>query len=240
MAALLVSPTVAEEVNNGTNPTLLATTMGTQYQYTNLGDGFSAGLYEAYYTRPFGEKGNMAWTTTLRFASGPIDQDIGLGDFSAKFTHVPIVTPEYGVAYTVELLLDTADRPELGSGQTNVKMSAFYAKFLEDGSIFAPAVVHLFGLGDEDFGRSYLNQTTIDFYYVPKLPNPKYFVTLDPALIRDWENEKNFASLQVTMGTLTGKLFGGESQIFVKPGVVVGGGQSAVWSVQAGFKVIGF
>ncbi len=240
MAVFLVSSSVAEEVNNGTNPTLLATTMGIQYQYTNLGDGLYAGLYEAFYTRPFGEKGNMSWTTTLRFASGPIDQDIGLGDFSAKFTHVPIVTPEYGAAYTVELFLDTADRPELGSGQTNVKMSAFYAKFLEDGSIFAPAVVHQFGLGDEDFGRSYLNQTTIDFYYVPKLPDPKYYVTLDPALIRDWENEKNFASLQVTMGMLTGKLFGGESQIFVKPGVLVGGGQSAAWSVQAGFKVIGF
>ena len=114
MATFLVSPSVAEEINNGTNPTLLATTMGTQYQYTNLGAGLDVGLLEAYYTQPFGEKGNMAWTSTLAFGSGPIDQDIGLGDFNLTFTHVPIVTPEYGAAYTVRLYFDTADRPELG------------------------------------------------------------------------------------------------------------------------------
>lgn len=230
----------AEEVNNGTNPTLLSTKAGIQYQYTDFGDGFYSGLMELNYGRPFGEKKNMSLEVTVPFAHGPLDQDLDFGDVSFKFIHVPIVTPSYGAAYTLELFLDTAARAELGGGQTYVEASAFYARFLDGGSIFAPAVVHQFGLGDEDFGRTKKSQTTIDFYYVPKLPNPNYFMTLDPAIVHDWNTDATFGSLQVTMGMQTGKLFGGDSQIFIKPGVFAGGDRPADWSLQVGFKVLGF
>jgi hypothetical protein len=43
-----------QEVNNGTNPTILATTAGIQYKYTDFGSGFSNDLFEAYSLVPFG------------------------------------------------------------------------------------------------------------------------------------------------------------------------------------------
>jgi hypothetical protein len=237
---LCATPSLAEEVNNGTNPTVLATKLTHQYEYTDLGSGFYVGLLENIYTMPFGDSNQFAIEVNVPFASGPIDNTLDLSDVSLKWLHVPYVTAKNGAAYTLEFFFDTAERPDIGSGQNRLEASAFYAWFLDNGAIFAPAVVHQFTLGDVDVGRNRVSQTTFDFYYVPKLPNPQFFMTLDPAVVHDWEADTTFGSFQLTMGMLTGKLFGGQSQIFVKPGVLFGPDRPADWSVQVGFKVIGF
>jgi len=54
------------------------------------------------------------------------------------------------------------------------------------------------------------------------------------------DNDETFGSLQVTLGMLTGKAFGGDSQVFVKPGVLFGGDAPADWSIQVGYKVLNF
>jgi hypothetical protein len=228
------------EVNNGTNPTLLATNAGVQYKYTDFGSGLSNDLLEAYYGVPFGPGNNMSLTFTLPYATGPIDGSYGLGDLNLKFVHVLDVNASRGIAYTVKLSFDTAERPDLGAGQTVLELSGFYAKFLKDGSIIAPALVQTFGLGDEDAGRSKINSTTFDFYYVPKLSTDKMFITFDPALIYDWERDKGFASLTTTFGFPMGKAFGGDSQIFIKPQILAGANRPADWSIQVGYKVLGF
>jgi len=121
-----------------------------------------------------------------------------------------------------------------------LELSGYYAKFLKDGSIIAPALVQTIGLGDEDPGRSKVNTTTFDFYYVPKMPTDKIFITFDPALSYDWERDKGFASLASTFGFPMGKTFGGDSQIFIKPQILAGADRPADWSLQVGYKVIGF
>ena len=58
-ALTFVTPAWAQsqpEVNNGTNPTLLATSAGIQYKYTDFGSGFSNDLAEAFFSVPFGAK----------------------------------------------------------------------------------------------------------------------------------------------------------------------------------------
>ena len=65
-------------------------------------------------------------------------------------------------------------------------------------------------------------------------------MTFDPALVYDWERDKGFGSLSITFGVLTGKAFGGDSQIFIKPQVLAGANRPADWSLQVGYKVIGF
>ena len=233
-------PAAAEEVNNGTNPTLLSTSAGIQAKYNGLLAGRSSTLFEAFYTQPFGEVKNMALGVTLPYASGPVDKSFGLGDVAVKFTHVPMVTKTWGLAYSAELVANTAARPDLGSGQTSAKLSGFYARFLENGDIFAPAVVQQITLGDPDRGRSRIDTTTLDFYYVPKLSDPRFFMTFDPAVVFDWQRDATYGSLTTTFGMMTGKVLGGAGQVYLKPQILAGGQRPADWSVQVGFKVLGF
>lgn len=248
----------SEEINNGTNPTLLTTQMGVQYQYNEIDSQLNTGLLEAFYTRPFGD-GSKALRFTLPGSDSPFnarprlgdaaaaadqDPDVGeelrLGDISVTYIDVFHLTPNNGAAFTFELFLDTAETDTAGYGQFAGETSIFYAWFLDNGAIFAPAWVQTFGLeGGNDLGQD-VNVTTVDFYYVPKLANPKYYITFDPAMIHDWESDDTFGSFQVTFGMLTGKALGGDGQVFIKPGVLLGGEAPADWSVQVGYKVLNF
>ena len=228
-----------EAINNGTNPTLLTTQAVVQFQYNEIDSNLDSDLLEFQYTQPIGD-GNKAFRFTVPFANSPFDSAMDVGDISITFVDVFYLTEQNGAAYTAELFLDTANRSDNGYGQFALETSVFYAFFLKNGGIFAPAWVQTFGLEGGSSSGAKLNQTTFDFYYVPKLANPKYFMTFDPAIIHDWESDDTFGSLQVTMGVLTGRLFGGDSQVFVKPGVLFGGDAPADWSLQVGFKVLNF
>ncbi|SLN59496.1 hypothetical protein ROG8370_02742 [Roseovarius gaetbuli] len=229
-----------QEVNNGTNPTLLTTSAGIQYTYNDIRGGFSSGMWEAFVGVPFGSRKQFQFQVTVPYADSALNDDFGLGDVSLKFVHVVDVNASRGIAYTAEVFLDTADRPDLGNGQEVLEFSAFYAKFLPGGNIFAPAWVQTVGLDGKGSNGQDINRTTIDFYYVPKLANPKFFMAFDPALSYDWKTDKAFASLQTTFGMLTGKFAGGDSQIFIKPGIYAGGDRPLDFSVQVGFKILGF
>ena len=91
-----------------------------------------------------------------------------------------------------------------------------------------------------DGNRPDVNFTTIDFYYVPKLANPKNLITYDPALNFDWENEKQFVSLAITFGRVLGPQLGGNGVLFVKPSVFGGSDRPGPWGLEVGYKVIGF
>ncbi len=238
------------EINNGTNPTLLTTQFGIQYQFNQINSDLNTGLFEAFYTQPFGEGGKRAFRITVPGSDSPFNadpffggepgQDFTLGDISLTYIDVFYLTESNGAAFTFELFLDTAKEPTAGYGQFAGETSVFYAWFLNNGAIFAPAWVQTFGLeGGNDDGVD-VNQTTIDFYYVPKLQNPRFYLTFDPAIVHDWETDNTFGSLQVTAGMLTGKAFGGDGQVFIKPGILFGGDRPAEWSVQVGYKVLNF
>jgi hypothetical protein len=229
------------EVNNGTNPVLLSTGAGVQYTYNDFANSsLSSGLWEAFVELPFGSRKQFQLKLTVPYADSALDSDFGLGDASLKFVHVVDVNASRGIAYTAELFLDTADRPDLGNGQEVLEFSAFYAKFLPGGNIFAPAWVQRFGLDGGGSNGQDVNLTTFDVYYVPKLANPKFYMTFDPNVNYDWETDKAFASLQVTLGMLTGKLAGGDSQVFIKPGIYAGADRPLDFSIEVGFKVLNF
>lgn len=228
------------EVNNGTDPTRLTTTAVIAYEYNDLIPGMSRHAPRFDLTLPFGEGDH----SSVRFRVPAISNDVagnngfGLGDISVTGTHVFGLTPRRGLVVQGELIFDTASRPELGTGRHVFKGTFIYARFLQ-GGIFAPAIVQSVDVGGDD-ARSHVNMTTFDFYYVPKLANPKMFVTIDPALNFDWENDKQFASLAVTVGTAVGRAFGGLSQVYVKPTVLAGSDRPGDWSIEVGFKILGF
>ncbi|UNK58392.1 hypothetical protein MNQ95_04655 [Pseudoxanthomonas daejeonensis] len=118
------------------------------------------------------------------------------------------------------------------------KGTFIYARFLPRG-IFAPALVHSFDLGG-DWQRAEVDITTFDFYYVPKLADPDWFVTVDPSLNFDWENDRRFIGLAVTFGRSVGHAFGGLAQLYAKPTVLAGSERPGDFSVEVGVKVLGF
>lgn len=230
-----------QEPDNGTDPTRLSRQAAVQFEHLDLTDGFDSDTLLLSYTQPFGSKKNFSIRVRLPFTSVNVvdDESYDVGDLQVKLTKVTKPSASYGVVLQGELAFDTADRPELGSDRTMFKGTAIYAKFLDEGHIFAPGIVHSISVAGDD-GRGDVNNTVFDFYYVPRLANPKYLATFDPALNVDWERDLEYLSFAVTVGRLMGSSFGGNGQLFVKPSIFVGGERPRGWGIEVGYKLIGF
>lgn len=229
-----------KEADNGTDPSKVSSSASVQWERVKLRAGGEADTLTGIYVVPVGGSKNK-----LTFKVPVARNDVlgrggyDLGDVSVGLSHVYALNKSYAQIFVGEVAFDTARRTELGSGKHVVKGTYIHALFLEGGNIFAPAIVHSLSVGGDD-SRPKVNRTALDFYYVPKLPDKKLFMTIDPALSFDWESDQQFASLAVTLGRVMGPAFGGNGQIFVKPSVFIGGERPSQWGIQFGYKVIGF
>jgi hypothetical protein len=227
-------------VDNGTDPTKFLTIAEAKYEYLDLNGGFGSSTLRLSYTQPFGGE---RWNIRARLPVAAVDifgnDSYNIGDFSLEVAHVFGLSEKGAFVAKGEMVFDTAQRPELGTGQNVFKGTFIYAKFLKGGNIFAPAVVQSNSLWGDD-NRADVNSTTFDFYYVPKLRNPKNLITYDPALNFDWENDKQFASLAITFGRVLGPQFGGNGILFFKPSVFAGDDKPSAWGMEVGYKVLGF
>ena len=244
MASMVPVVSAAQEQeaapNNGTDPTRLTTTAVVAYEYNDLAGGMERHAPRLDLTLPFGQKQDYSLRLRVPLVSNDMlgNDDFGLGDVSLTGTHVFGLTRQRGLVVQAEMIFDTASRDELGAGKHVFKGTFIYARFLPKG-IFAPALVHSVDVGG-DSDRADVNLTTIDLYYVPKLKDPRNFMTLDPALNFDWEKDTQFGSVAVTAGRVVGKAFGGAAQVYVKPSVLFGNERPGDWSMEVGFKVLGF
>ncbi len=241
LSAAAHSQEAAKDPDNGTDPTRLSTTALVRMERLDLRGGFSSNTLRISYSAPVDDARRTAVRLLMPGMRNNVlgNDDYGLGDVSVRLIHVSKLTRQYGIVFGGELSANTAKRRELGTGQTVFEGTAIYAKFLQGGHIFAPTIVQASSLRS-DRARDKVNTTTLDFYYVPRLNNPRYFVTFDPALNFDWETNRHFASLAVTMGYVIGPAFGGRSQLFAKPTLFAGGERPASWGIEVGYKVIGF
>jgi hypothetical protein len=230
------------EINNGTDPTKLSTTAQLRFESLDLGDGFTNNTLYLRFTQPLGAAQRSSVELKLPIVSSNIldGSDYGMGDFSLKFTRLASLTPQYGILLTLEAIFDTADAADQGTGSNVLKPGITYARFLPNGAIFAPTLQHGFTVGSADSGRPDVNQTVIDFYYVPKLNDPLNYMTIDPALTYDWESEKLSPTLAVTLGRVIPMGLPGSSSLFVKPSIGFGGDRAYDWGIEVGFKVVGF
>ncbi len=227
--------------DNGTDPTKLSTSAAIQYEHFALRPRASTGTWKLSYTVPFGDKRDYSLRVRVPVVRNTVfgNGGYGLGDVQFQLSHVFGVTREGGMVVQGDLALDSAKRPELGAGKTVLKGTFIYARFLSDGAIIAPALVHSSSVGG-DSSRARVSVSTFDLYYVPRLSDPRLFMTVDPALTRDWRSKQRFASLAVTFGSSIGPAFGGNSQVFVKPTLFAGDDRPAKWGLELGYKVIGF
>ncbi len=229
--------------NDGTDPTSPVRFLKLSYEHLDLSSpdillGDNSNSFALEFQQPFGRTA-VKLKLPINSVDALGDSSYGLGDVSAKVSHVASVTKTRGIVLGAEMIFNTASRPELGLGKTVFKPSFIYALFLKGGHIFAPSLVHNVSIaGDAD--RENINVTTVDFYFVPKLANPKFYMTLDPALTKDWQADKFYLITALTVGYTIGPMLGGKGQVFVKPTIGLGGDKPTGWGIQAGVQLLNF
>ena len=183
-AALAQEANAPEPVNNGTDPSKLQTVAEAKYEYLDLQNGFSSGTLRLSYTTPLDDAQSYALRVRVPVTYVDVLGNDGydIGDASLEISHVFGLTKAHAFVAKGELIFDSAGRPELGTGQNVFKGTFIYAKFLQGGNIFAPALVQSNSLWG-DGNRPDVNSTTIDFYYVPgpDLFSPPSYVFQDAA-----------------------------------------------------------
>jgi hypothetical protein len=244
-AALLgcATPAMAQEEapDNGTDPTRLSTSFSLSYEAISLPERGQLDTLYLKYGVPISADRRTGLNLKLPVVSNSLGEDgYGLGDFTIKITRVPVVTPKYGVVVSAEAVLNTADAPDRGFGVNALKLTAIYAAFLKSGAIFAPSFLQTFSVGSPDPGRKDVNLTTIDFYYVPKLANPKAYMTVDPSILYDWESDEIAGAIAVTYGQSVDLGLPGNESFFIKPSLGLGTNRGSGLGLEVGFKVVGF
>jgi hypothetical protein len=235
--ALTHSVAFAQEADNGTDPTKLRRTVSAYYEHMDFGSDIGRGTIKLTAEAPIADRTSLRFTLPLAAFDAPgLDSDLALGDLALRVTHILDTNRARGLVLQGEIFADTAERAELGYGTTVLKGTAIYAKFLQGGRIFAPALSHSQSVDD----RNQVRETVLDFYYVPKLPDPAWYMTVDPAVVKNWEGDKLYGSLAVTAGRAVGKIGGGLAQLYAKPSVFIGNERPADWALEVGFRVIGF
>jgi hypothetical protein len=84
------------------------------------------------------------------------------------------------------------------------------------------------------------NNTALDLYYVPKLNDPRNYMTIDPALLYDWELERLSSLLALTLGRVIPTALPGTSGVFIKPSIGIANERAYDWGLEVGFTVVRF
>ncbi len=229
-------------VDNGTDPTRLNRTVTLSYEHLELLGGADIGTASLRYSLPVTPDKRTAVQIKVPFVTASFDtgSGLGLGDASLRLTRVFDVTREYGIVGQAELIFDTAERRALGNGTEVLKLTGIYARFLPNGGILAPAIVHSERIGAPAAGGGDISNTVFDLYYVPRLEDPRWYMTLDPAIGYDWTTDRASGSLAVTIGRNIETAGRGTASIFVKPSLGIGEHRLFDAGLEVGFKVVGF
>ncbi len=243
VAAASVS-SAAEQVDDqakdstGTNPINFTNDFRIYLELQGLNAGPDSGgqtlTFE--YRRPLADR--WQFRTRLRGVSRSFDVDTttGVGDFDIRILHVPHATKSWAVAVGLEAILDTATNDLLGEGKWSLGPQVFLIKFAPfglPGTLFAPAYQHVFHVaGDGD--RADINRSLIDLFILWTASDKKTWVLLDPQIVIDHENDREFGLIEAEAGQM---MFGGLSS-YLRPGVGIGADRPVDWNVEVGFKVI--
>jgi len=169
--------------------------------------------------------------------------DGGVGDFDFRLLTVPIVNmkKKFALAVGLETSLPTATEVSLGSGALSFGpqvFGVFFAPFGIKGTLIAPAYQHKFSV-DEDDGRSQVHQGLIDIFLLWGSSDKQYWALVDPQVILDFENEREFMIIDFEAGAMLDKYLGTKGHsAYVRPSVGIGGDRPTDGSIEVGYKII--
>jgi hypothetical protein len=126
--AAAAPPSAAAE--NGTDPTVFLTVAEAKHEYLDLNQGIASHTLRLTWTQPIGAA--KTWALIARVPVASVDaggnDSFDLGDASLKLSHVFGLTKTHAWVAQGELVLDTAARPELGTGKQVFKGTLIYAR----------------------------------------------------------------------------------------------------------------
>jgi hypothetical protein len=167
----------------------------------------------------------------------------GIGDFDFRFLTVPIMDMEkkFALATGLEVFLPTATEDSLGSGAFSFGPQVFAVFFTPlgiKGTLVAPAYQHKFSI-DEDEGRSDVHQGLIDIFLLWSSSDKQYWALVDPQIILDYEEEKEFMLIDIEAGTMLDRYFGTKGHsAYLRPSFGIGGDRPTDGSIEIGYKII--
>ena len=161
----------------------------------------------------------------------------GIGDLDLRWLYIPYVTNKVGIATGLEAFFPTATNDALGDGKLILRPQIFGGFFglLGKNSIFAPGLLYLFDVaGDDD--RASVNQWQVDMYFVWLLAQMRHWLIVNPQLVFDVENSKEYMIVDLEFGYMIPPLPG--ASIYLRPGAGVGADRPLDWTFEFGFKFI--
>jgi hypothetical protein len=147
------------------------------------------------------------------------------------------VNNKVGFATGLEAFFPTATNDALGDGKHVLRPQLFAGFFglFGKSSIFAPGILYLFDVaGDDD--RASVNQWQVDIYFVWLLAQNRNWLIINPQLVFDVENSKEFMLVDLEFGYMIPPLPG--ASIYIRPGAGVGEDRPLDWTFEFGFKFI--
>jgi hypothetical protein len=214
-----------------------------EYQWRNTTSDGSQNITTMEFRAPLGD-GKWQFRGKLRKQSRDDNKgdDSGFGDTDIRFMTVPYMNMEKRIALApgVEFLLPTATEDILGSGAFTVAPFIFAAYFnpIGKGSILVPGYQHFISL-DEDPGRDKVHQGLIDMFLVKTFAKNQYWGYIDPQIILDYENSKEFMQVELQAGMMIDKFVGSKGHsIYAMPSFGVGTDRPYDYSLEVGYKYV--
>ena len=168
--------------------------------------------------------------------------EAGIGDLDMRIIYVPYLKGRNAFATSFEMFFNSASEPALGSRHdrrraAGVLRQIFNLRFRPvQGGLFAPGAQYKFSL-DEDLGRSKTEQILVDLNFLLMGKSKKHWFFTDPQFVRDLENNKEFAQIDLEWGFMMPAQ--GQS-LYVRPSVAIGTHRPTDTSIEIGYKFVGF
>ena len=241
-----------EKDKTGTNPANFTfdARLYNEYQWLNTAGDGGQNITTFEFRAPFAD-GKWQFRSKLRAVDLKADfnddgtddvDDFGFGDIDVRFMTIPYINMQkkLAVALGVEFFLNTASEDSLGAGAWTVAPLVFLPIFnpLGPGSIFVPGYQHKISI-DEDDGRSRVNMGLIDFFLVKTFAQNQYWAYIDPQIILDYENSREFMLVELQGGMMLDRFVGSKGHsIWILPSFGVGSDRPYDFSFEVGYKYI--
>jgi hypothetical protein len=170
-------------------------------------------------------------------ASSPTTEVSGIGDFDARLLAIAYASKKFILAPGLEAFFNTASNDALGSGRDTLAPVVFavFPGLVGKRSLFAPGYQYVFDISGDD-ERGNISRSQIDLYFVWILSGGKNWLLVDPQIILDHENNKEFATIDVEWGFMIAPKSGISG--YVRPGIGIGSHRPFNWNFEFAIKFI--
>jgi len=171
----------------GTNPLNFQNTLSLKNEFNRIGGNY-ANFTRLTYSQPLLPNVKVGVELPFLASDASGTNRFGLSDIVLKTSWIPYATKTMGLALGADLTTPTATQDVLGAEKWQLAPSLTAAFFLPRNVIFAPAYKHGFSFAGED-GRADIHTGTLDFYLVWKFDRNRQWLTFDPTLLFDYQND---------------------------------------------------